>query len=145
MSNASPDAPTPTPAGHCLCGKVSYQIVGPVRPVWNCHCWRCRRWTGHFMAAANCHKADLRLLSDDTLAWHHPEDDPNVAYGFCRNCGASLFWKVLEGPGDKADRIAICAGTLDQPTGLSTEGSVFTSDAADYHTLDPNITTLHHE
>ena len=130
------------PSGHCLCGAVAYEVHGPLRPVWNCHCWRCRRWTGHFMAATNCRLDDLRLLSDESLSWHRPADDPNVAYGFCTSCGASLFWRVLQGPGDKAERVAICAGTLDAPTGLSTEGAVFTVDASDYHTLDPAIESL---
>lgn len=91
------------------------------------------------MAASNCRQEHLRLLSDDALTWHHPADDPNVAYGFCRQCGGSLFWKVLDGPGDQAEFVAICAGTLDMPTGLTTAGAVFASEAADYHTLDPNI------
>ena len=50
-----------------------------------------------------------------------------------------MFWKVAEGPPDQTDRIAICAGTLDLPTGLHTERAVFAHDAADYHTLDPDI------
>ena len=129
-------------SGHCLCGGVSYEVHGPARPVWNCHCWRCRRWTGHFMAGTNCRQEHLHLVSEDSLAWHHPADDPNVAYGFCRDCGGSLFWKVHEGPGDQADHIAICAGTLDLPTGLTTEGALFEVEASDYHTLDPNIETL---
>ena len=91
-------------SGHCLCGGVSYVIEGPRRPVWNCHCDRCRRWTGHFMAATNCEHDDLRLTADETLTWHHPADDPNVAYGFCRNCGGSLFWKVVEPPCGRAVR-----------------------------------------
>ena len=91
------------------------------------------------MAGTGCKRSDLRFLSDTTLAWHHPADDPNVAYGFCRECGSSLFWLVAEGRPDQTDHIAICAGTLDVPTGLTTEGALFTSDAADYHTLDPAV------
>lgn len=91
------------------------------------------------MAGTVCARSDLRLVSDATLAWHYPADDPNVAYGFCRECGGSLFWKVIEGPPDQMSYIAICAGTLDQPTGLDTERALFTADAADYHTLDPKI------
>jgi len=127
------------PSGHCLCSGVSYEVHGPIRQVWNCHCWRCRRWTGHFMAGTGCKRSDLHLVSDATLAWHHPADDPNVAYGFCRECGGSVFWKVMEGPPDQTDHIAICAGTLDLPTGLHTERALFTGDAADYHWLDPSV------
>ncbi|MCY4068311.1 MAG: GFA family protein [Acidimicrobiaceae bacterium] len=145
MTETPRPRPAPTAAGRCLCGGVSYEVRGPLRPVLNCHCRRCRRWTGHFMAATNCRQTDLRLLSDESLSWHHPTDDPNVAYGFCSDCGGSLFWKVREGPDDQADHVSICAGTLDLPTGLTTQGALFTPEAADYHTLDPNVEARHQE
>ncbi len=91
------------------------------------------------MAGSACKRSDLKLISEATLAWHHPAEDPNVAYGFCRNCGGSLFWKVVEGPPDQMDRISICAGTLDTPTGLHTEQAWHVDDASDYHTLDQSI------
>ena len=139
MNETAQSVSKPSASGHCLCGGVSYEVHGPVRQVWNCHCWRCRRWTGHFMAGSSCLRSDLRFVSDDTLVWHHPADDPNVAYGFCARCGGSLFWKVMEGSPDQTGSIAICAGTLDQPTGLHTERALFTWDAADYHWLDPSV------
>ena len=57
---------------------------------------------------------------------------------------------VATGPGSppavsQVDHIAICAGTLDMPTGLHTERAWFAGDAADYHTLDPNIESQHRE
>jgi hypothetical protein len=91
------------------------------------------------MAASGCKSADLRLVSDASLRWHHPADDPNVAYGFCGECGGSVFWKVLDGKPHQIDSISICAGTLDLPSGLHTELAVFADDAADYHTLDPAV------
>ncbi len=91
------------------------------------------------MAASGCERSDLRLLSAETLAWHHPADDPNVAYGFCRECGSSLFWRIVEGPPEQTGHISICAGTLDPPTGLHTERALFVNDAADYHNLDPQV------
>ena len=132
-------------SGRCMCGGVSYVIDGPIRPVWNCHCDRCRRWTGHFTAATSCKSDHLRLIADDTLAWYHPAEHPDVAYGFCRKCGSSLFWKVVDrppdGPREKVDTIGIWAGTLDPPTGLWTELVIYAQDASDYHTLDPSIET----
>ena len=130
-------------SGRCMCGGVRYVIEGSARDVWNCHCDRCRRWTGHFTAAAGCRRDDLRLLSDDSLAWYHPEEWADVAYGFCRECGSSLFWKVMAvppgEPQDKLNTIEIWAGTLDPPTGLSTELAIYADDASDYHALDTNI------
>jgi hypothetical protein len=37
--------------GRCLCGAVTYRVTGLLRDVYNCHCHRCRRFTGHHMAA----------------------------------------------------------------------------------------------
>lgn len=132
-------------SGRCMCGGVSYAIDGPARGVWNCHCIRCRRWTGHFTAATSCRRDHLRLISDETLVWHQPAECPEVAYGFCQKCGSSLFWKVVEvppdGPQEKLSTIEIWAGTLDTPTGLSTELVIYAQDASDYHTLDSNIET----
>ena len=132
-------------SGRCMCGGVRYVVDGPARGVWNCHCVRCRRWTGHFTAATSCQRDHFRLITDDTLEWYHPEEWPDVAYGFCRECGSSLFWKVVAvppgEPQDKLNTIEIWAGTLDPPTGLSTELAIYANDASDYHTLDTNIET----
>ncbi|WP_419837838.1 GFA family protein [Candidatus Poriferisodalis sp.] len=145
MSETAQPASAPAASGHCLCGGVAYEVHGPIRQVWNCHCWRCRRWTGHFMAATGCKTADLRLVTDAALVWHRPADDPNVAYGFCGECGGSLFWKVAEGEPQQIDTTAICAGTLDLPSGLHTELAIFVDDAADYHAVDSTIPTRGHE
>jgi hypothetical protein len=126
--------------GGCACGAVRYTVLGDLRPVWNCHCDRCRRITGHFMAATAARHDDLRLDADDTLRWYHPDDDPTVGYGFCSRCGATLFWQSAAGDG--ARQMSIAAGTLDPPTGLQTEGTIFGDEASDYHDLDPSIPTL---
>ena len=132
-------------SGQCMCGAVRYVIDGPARDVWNCHCVRCRRWTGHFTAATSCQRNHFRLITDDSLEWYHPEEWPDVAYGFCQRCGSSLFWKAVAVPPgarqDKLSTIEIWAGTLDPPTGLSTELAIYADDASDYHTLDADIET----
>ena len=46
---------------------------------------------------------------------------------------------MVEHPEKQAQRISICAGTLDLPCGLSTERALFTAEAADYHTIDPAV------
>jgi hypothetical protein len=55
---------------------------------------------------------------------------PGAEYGFCRTCGASLFWRADATP----DEISICAGTLDPPTGLTTVEAWWVSQASDYFT-----------
>ncbi len=114
--------------GRCLCGAVTYAVTGPLRDVINCHCLRCRRFSGHHLSATSADVADVEI--DDTegqLTWFEPVEE--AAYGFCGRCGSSLFWRGASSP----DRLSICAGTLDPPTGLRTAEAWWVSEAGDYH------------
>lgn len=124
--------------GRCYCGQVDYTVSGPLRDVVDCHCERCRRITGHHIAATQIDRANLTLNQSSTLQWFHPDDDPNVGYGFCSNCGSSMFWRES----DTCEQWSICAGTLDHPTGMKTSLILFADEAADYHRLDPDIEKL---
>jgi len=114
--------------GSCLCGAVSYAVHGSLRDVWNCHCERCRKFTGHHMAATST-VADAVTVDDPDalLTWYAPV--PEAEYGFCRRCGASLFWRAEA----SRERLSICAGTLDPPTGLRTTQAIWVSHASDYY------------
>ncbi|MDQ7071565.1 MAG: hypothetical protein Q9M48_12655 [Rhodobacterales bacterium] len=37
--------------GGCNCGRVTYRVRGPLRPVIACHCSQCRKASGYFVAA----------------------------------------------------------------------------------------------
>jgi hypothetical protein len=119
--------------GRCECGAVDYTVTGEMRPVANCHCYRCRRFTGHHMAATGTPIDQLTLNAESGLRWYSP--DPTVAYGFCGTCGSSLFWTSE----DRPDWIAVCAGTLDQPTGLTTTASWWTAEHGDYFPRQPGL------
>lgn len=122
--------------GRCGCGLVRFTLSGRLRPVINCHCHRCRRFTGHFMAGTNTAEADLDLDDGtESLRWWTPDDEPAVSYGFCSGCGGSLFWRSADRPGT----VSVAAGTLDPPTGLTTVLALFTAEASDYHRLDPDL------
>ena len=115
--------------GRCLCGGVRYSVRGELREVINCHCERCRRFTGHHMATTSARLDDISVEDDDALlTWFFPV--PEAGYGFCSRCGSSLFW---QSSADTAYR-AICAGTLALPTGLRTSQAWWVSQASDYHT-----------
>jgi hypothetical protein len=105
---------------------VSYVVSGPLRPVLDCHCERCRRFTGHHLAATSTAVADV-VIEDPSaqLTWFPV---PGAEYGFCRTCGGSLFWRAEAWP----DVISICAGTLTPPTGLRTVQAWWVSQASDY-------------
>lgn len=82
------------------------------------------------MAATAVATDELELIvTDAALRWFHPVDDPNVADGFCGTCGGSLFFRA--GVADGSDTLtSICAGTVDDPTGLETTEIWFADHAA---------------
>lgn len=118
--------------GKCLCESITYVIEGEARDVVNCHCSRCRRHTGHFMAATGVDSDRLAVRGDEHLRWYATAD---VEYGFCGNCGSTLFWRTSRRPG----YVAIAAGTITPPTGLKTMAAIFTDYASDYHRFDPDL------
>ncbi len=113
--------------GGCLCGAVRYETRGPLRDVVNCHCRRCRRTHGHFGAYSEVGPDDLVLLEERGLSWYVADGRER---GFCRECGASLFWRRAG-----ADSTSVAAGTLDEPTGLRTVAHIFVDSKGDYYEL----------
>ena len=122
--------------GGCLCGKVRYEIKGRLRDVVNCHCSKCRRFSGNFGAYTSVKKEQLVLLEDSTLKWYRSikDETPGVHRGFCSECGSSLFWD----PRDQG-HIAVAAGSLDEPTGLKTLGHIWLDQAGDYYELNDDL------
>jgi hypothetical protein len=117
--------------GGCLCGAVRYEVRGALRDVVVCHCSRCRRTHGHVGAYTEVASDALRLLEDRGLRWYVADGRER---GFCRECGASLFWRV---PGDGP--VSIAAGTLDEPTGLRTMAHIFVDSKGDYYEIHDDL------
>ncbi len=132
---AAREVPALRATGGCLCGAVRYQIRGPLRPVVNCHCGQCRRTHGNVAAYTSVARADLVLTEDRGLKWYRSSEV--ARRGFCRNCGASLFWERLG-----EDRVAVAAGGIDPPSGLKTIRHIFVADKGDYYEIADGLETL---
>lgn len=92
------------------------------------------------MAATAVGTEELRI-DGDSLNWFSPTDDPNVAYGFCAECGSSLFHRSGVADGTNA-HTSICAGSINGRSGLITSAVWFAAEAADHVRLDPDIATF---
>ncbi len=125
-------------AGRCLCGAVRYAVDGPLRGVSYCHCSQCRRTSGHFVAATACEAGHLRFLEDTGLRWYR--SSPLAERGFCKHCGASLFWRPAHGR-----HISIMAGTLDVPTNLQALEHIHVDSASDYYTIGDGLPRYAHD
>jgi hypothetical protein len=115
--------------GGCLCGGVSYEVVGALRDIIACHCQQCRRSSGHFVAATACRKANFTLINHASLKWF--SCIAGFRRGFCRECGSSLFFEEQGG-----ERMSIAAGSLDQAQGLRIAAHIHAAEAGDYYSLD---------
>ena len=114
--------------GSCLCGAVTYQLSGQLRDVVTCHCIQSRKTSGHFVAATAVLKDQLKLIRDAGLAWYQSSDE--AKRGFCKICGASLFWWPFN-----EEHVSVHAGTIDGDTGVTTERDIFTDTKGDYYDL----------
>lgn len=119
-------------SGHCLCGAVAYRTTGPLEPVLHCHCENCRRITGNFVAASHVDDADLIIEGADHLRWH---DLSFARYGFCGECGSTLFFKATAVDGVTS----VMAGTLDDAGGLPLAGVWFAADVQEHNLLPPDV------
>jgi hypothetical protein len=113
--------------GSCLCGAVTYELRGPLRPMIVCHCIQCRKMSGHFTAATQSLASDVEITGE-ALKWYRSSDI--AERGFCGTCGSTLFWRRFDNP-----RISIYAGTLDGTTGLQASAQIHADMKGDYYDL----------
>ena len=72
------------------------------------------------------------FIGDSGLDWYHSSDTADR--GFCKHCGSSLFWRPAHG-----EYLAVMAGALDAPTGLSSREHIYVDDASDYYEINDGL------
>lgn len=125
----------PAPAersGHCLCGAVAFDVGGHMEDVLHCHCENCRRLTGNFIASARTPWSELRFSEVASLRWYDVE---YARYGFCGECGSTLFFV----PQDNPERVSISAGVLDDVADLKLGSVWFAAEAQPHNLLPPDV------
>ena len=110
--------------GRCLCGAVTFQGTWGDEPLSACHCSQCRRWSGHVWAGTEA----MDLTINGPVKWFRSSD--KAERGFCPDCGSSLFWRNLG-----SEHIAVGAGAVDSPTGLTLASHIFVADKGDYYDI----------
>jgi hypothetical protein len=126
--------------GSCLCGSVRFEVDGDLSANDACHCTRCRKWSGHFLAGADVPRAALTIISGDTLSWYRSSE--KVRRGFCSHCGSSLFFDPLDTA--THDWIGICLGAFDSPTGVTLSKHIFVAEKGDYYHIADGLPQNEH-
>ncbi len=94
--------------GGCQCGKVRYEILGPLENPHICHCRMCQKAFGNFFAALVGTKKATFRWSRGTPGMFRSSSV--VSRGFCRDCGTPLSFAY-----DHSQHIAVAIGSLDNP------------------------------
>lgn len=123
----------PSATGGCLCGAVRYRVFAALAPISACHCSQCRRQHG----ALGCYTGGLpaeavEIEGADAIIWY--QSSAAARRGFCKVCGAKLFWQPVDGK-----TIDIAAGSLDQPTGLKTDRHIYVASKGDYYEIADDL------
>lgn len=84
----------------CRCGRLSAECRGePVR-VSVCHCLACQRRTGSAFSVQARFPEEAVVITGEARAWRRVGDaGSTVEYGFCPECGSTVFYRVAEQPG----------------------------------------------
>ena len=116
----------------CLCGGIQLRTHGYHRDVENCPCVQCMKTHGHYAAYTNVQEQNVKFLKKRTLKWFR--SSKTAKRGFCRKCGASLFFKIIG-----SNNISIAAGMFNGPTKLKTKMDIFVKGKLDYYKLDNRL------
>ncbi|MEH6551690.1 MAG: GFA family protein [Pseudomonadales bacterium] len=76
--------------GECFCGKIKYEISGPLSDARSCHCSRCRKaFSSQASAYALIEPENFKWLSGENLLTSYIS---NGGFGlqFCSKCGSTL-------------------------------------------------------
>ena len=92
----------------------------------------CRKWSGHFWAAADVPQSAVTIHGADKVTWFRSSE--KVQRGFCSTCGSSLFFKPVY-----KDWIGVALGALDSPTEVKLQKHIFVADKGDYYEIADGV------
>ncbi len=107
-------------SGQCVCGEVSYTVVGEPMRVTICHCNWCQRRTGSAFGIEVVFEANQIKINDDSITrYRHYSDESGrwLDQHFCAECGSNIGFTLEAVPGIRT----IAAGTFDDQSWLQAD------------------------
>jgi len=124
--------------GGCNCGAVRFEVAGVLPGPDACHCSNCRKISGHYMAGTDVKRDAVTIHGADNITWF--QSSKKVRRGFCRTCGANLFFDPLTG----TDWTAISMGAFAKPPDTKLAIHIFTADKGDYYDIADGLPQNEH-
>ena len=125
-------------SGGCACGRVRYEITGPIYHETVCHCVDCRRAAGAPLVAwFTAVRADLRFTAEEPRLRRSSDRGKR---GFCAVCGTPLTFMADELP----DEIDIATVSLDDPNLAAPRDHTWTSQRLPWIVLADDLPQYPH-
>ncbi|MDQ8194881.1 GFA family protein [Coraliomargarita sp. SDUM461004] len=114
--------------GSCLCGRVTFEVVGDFDNFYLCHCSRCRKDTGSAHAAnLFSSTAKLKWLSGADSVSNFTLENTQHSKSFCSACGSALPNIQMDGK-----QLMVPAGSLDSDLSIQPTAHIFISNKANW-------------
>jgi hypothetical protein len=118
--------------GSCLCGRLRYEVLGPIKAVTHCHCSMCRKAHGAAFGTYGSVPLEHFVVTEGAGHRRSYPSSPGVERSFCVVCGSTLTWHRNEG--EFSRWIAFALGTLDTPFVPARQKQVHADCAAAWYT-----------
>lgn len=121
--------------GNCLCDAIQFNAELPSNWVAHCHCTMCQKTGGSaFITWVGLDSARLEILDPDLrLQWF--QSSPEAQRGFCKQCGATLFFKSSRWP----DEIHITLSNFQSPIDKTPQLHAFWDTHVDWLNFDDEL------
>ncbi|MCP3893740.1 MAG: GFA family protein [Bacteroides sp.] len=119
--------------GGCLCGRVRYEISGPLFDADHCHCSMCRRQHGTaFSTYAEFNPSNFKWVSgEDHIKVY--ETLSGAGWCFCSECGSTLA-------GTEKGRITtVTLGTVEGDPSIKPESHIFVGSKAQWYEINDDL------
>lgn len=125
--------------GKCLCGEVTYTVMGSPVVVAQCHCEECRRLsgTGHTIGAMFATDA-VNISGKLSKFSYSSAKGSEVTKAFCASCGSPIYGQNTRMP----NYLTIPLGTMDDASGLDVEVVIFERDRPHWDRLGKEVVSF---
>ena len=106
-------------SGKCLCGAVAFTAMEVGHEVHACHCSMCRAWAGGPLLSVSV--GAVEFTSDAELMRY--ASSPWAERGFCRRCGASLFYRLTA-----TDQYVVSMGAFTDPAPFRLASEIYVDE-----------------
>ena len=125
--------------GKCLCGDVTYTVVGSPVVVAQCHCEECRRLSGAGHTIGAMFASDAVMVSGKLSIFKYSSDKGSeVSKAFCANCGSPIYGQNTRMP----NHLTLSLGTMDDASGLNVEVVILERDRPHWDRLGEEVASF---